>query len=261
MVPAARERRCLHRHRGPRAAKPRSADQEARGRLGTPTSGQFSRWGPAQPAVGGRSRVSPHPGMIPTRRVLSGCSGPARKGTPVSPPDGGFTPAPPPAGPRNRVPPMVKKRGDGLERRPPAGTARRRRAESRIATSRHDSHSARPQRVQWSRPQGNAGQSSRWGFTPAPRPAGWSDRHRPPRSSHSGPLSPQTTLVGEAIPLAAAPHPERIPPVRRAVFVQIAADRAPHGLGSGKPLSAARLGEPFRQFLRNGDVHPHREGS
>ena len=31
-----------------------------------------------------------------------------------------------PAGPRNRVPPIVKKRGDGLERRPPAGIARER---------------------------------------------------------------------------------------------------------------------------------------
>ncbi len=37
-----------------------------------------------------------------------------------------FTPAPRPGGPRNRVPPIVKKRGDGLERRPPAGIARER---------------------------------------------------------------------------------------------------------------------------------------
>ena len=35
------------------------------GRQGTPTSGQFSRWGPAQPAGGGRSRVSPRTGMVP----------------------------------------------------------------------------------------------------------------------------------------------------------------------------------------------------
>ena len=41
--------------------------------------------------------------------------------------------APRPAGPRNRVPRGEKKRGDGLERRPLVGTARRRRAESRIA--------------------------------------------------------------------------------------------------------------------------------
>ena len=32
---------------------------------GTSTSGQFSRWGPAQPAGGGRSRVSPPTGMVP----------------------------------------------------------------------------------------------------------------------------------------------------------------------------------------------------
>ena len=37
-----------------------------------------------------------------------------------------FTPAPRPGGPRNRVPSIVKKRGDGLERRPPAGIARER---------------------------------------------------------------------------------------------------------------------------------------
>ncbi len=105
--------------------------------------------------------------------TADGPDGAGRQGAPM------FTPAPRPAGPPNRVPPMVKKRGDGLERRPPVGTARRRRAESRIATSRHDSHSARPQRVQWSRPQGNAGQSSRWGFTPAPPPAGPRNRVPP----------------------------------------------------------------------------------
>ncbi len=44
----------------------------------------------------------------------------AGQGTPV------FTPAPRPGGQRNRVPPIVKKRGDGLERRPPAGIARER---------------------------------------------------------------------------------------------------------------------------------------
>ncbi len=31
-----------------RAARTRTAHEEARGRLGTPTSGQFSRWGPAR---------------------------------------------------------------------------------------------------------------------------------------------------------------------------------------------------------------------
>ena len=39
-----------------------------------------------------------------------------------------FTPAPRPGGPRKRVELPEQKRGDGLERRPPAGTARRRRA-------------------------------------------------------------------------------------------------------------------------------------
>ena len=36
---------------------------------GTPTSGQFSRWGPAQPAGGGRSRVSPHTGWSGRSRL------------------------------------------------------------------------------------------------------------------------------------------------------------------------------------------------
>ena len=43
-----------------------------------------------------------------------------------------FTPAPRPTGPRDRVPPIVKKRGDGLDRRPLAGIARERE------TSAHD---------------------------------------------------------------------------------------------------------------------------
>ena len=61
------------------------------------------------------------------------CSGPGAggrsagtAGAPV------FTPAPRPAGPRNRATPSGKKRGDGLERRPPVGTARRRRAKTRF---------------------------------------------------------------------------------------------------------------------------------
>ena len=44
-----------------------------------------------------------------------------------------FTPAPLRAAQRNRVPPTDRKRGDGLERRPPVGTARRRRAEPRAS--------------------------------------------------------------------------------------------------------------------------------
>ena len=47
---------------------------------------------------------------------------PIEQGPPV------FRPAPRPTGPRNRVPPTEQKRGDGLERRPPVGTARQRRA-------------------------------------------------------------------------------------------------------------------------------------
>ena len=45
----------------------------------------------------------------------------------------GLRPAQPAAGGRRRVSPTEKNRGNGLERRSPAGTARRRRAESRIA--------------------------------------------------------------------------------------------------------------------------------
>ena len=47
---------------------------------GTGTAGQFSRWGPAQPAGGGRSRVSPHTGMVlvsalsPSQKVAFPCA-------------------------------------------------------------------------------------------------------------------------------------------------------------------------------------------
>ncbi len=46
----------------------------------------------------------------------------AGQGTPASSPGGGFTPAPPRAAGREGVTPTAKKRGDGLERRPPVGT-------------------------------------------------------------------------------------------------------------------------------------------
>ena len=42
------------------------------------------------------------------------------------------------AGPRNRVPPSEKNRGDGLDRRPPVGTAARRAAKPRIAVHLDD---------------------------------------------------------------------------------------------------------------------------
>ena len=52
------------------------------------------------------------------------------------PGNAGVAPAPPRAAGREGVTPTAQERGDGLERRPPVGTARRRRAESRIAKDR-----------------------------------------------------------------------------------------------------------------------------
>ena len=77
-------------------------EEEARGRLGTPTSGRH------RCAKRSESRPADHR------------EGRATAGTPV------FTPAPRAAGPRNRVSLRRKNRGDSLERRPPAGTARER---------------------------------------------------------------------------------------------------------------------------------------
>ena len=102
-----------------RAAHPRIADcVEARGRLGTPTSGQSSRWGPAP--LGAAQRTAPRPSCVERGWVRERWAV-----LPVGP----FRPAPQPGGPRTRVPPIVRKRGDGLERRPlasPPGGGRHR---------------------------------------------------------------------------------------------------------------------------------------
>ena len=76
--------------------------------------------------------------MQPRRDADSPDGAPARERWPVLP-VGAFTPAPPRTAGREGVTPTAKKRGDGLERRPPVGTARRRRAESRIAKDRDSS--------------------------------------------------------------------------------------------------------------------------
>ena len=44
-----------------------SHQAERRAGKGTPTSGQFSRWGPAQPAAGGRQRRTPRSEVVPSR--------------------------------------------------------------------------------------------------------------------------------------------------------------------------------------------------
>ena len=124
-----------------------NADHEkARGRLGTPTSGRHSgaqrrgrqiavplkgrshgtaahaRWGSAMRNA--RRAARGGPGCRAEARRSNSARLERRRGAPVSdrhrPPTGG----------RNRVPPTTKKRGDGLERRPPVGTAARSAADS-----------------------------------------------------------------------------------------------------------------------------------
>ena len=121
-----------------RRAKSRLADRnQAPGRLGTPTSGRHrppqageiaSRRprrsaGTAGTPPPGRHRP-PQAGEIASRRPRSSA------GTAWN---ADLRSAPPAAGGRNRVSPTETKRGNGLERRPPVGTARRRRAKSRLA--------------------------------------------------------------------------------------------------------------------------------
>ena len=141
-----------------RRSKPRTADrEESRGRLGTPTSGrhrcaqrrgrrttdhrQDPRQRERQSPTGIDRREAVETAYCRPRRIAGTAwnadlrsaplraaprasyhrspSGPATAGAPVSdwhrPPRGG----------RNRVLPTEKKRGDGLERRPPVGTAAR----------------------------------------------------------------------------------------------------------------------------------------
>ena len=64
----------------------RRGPQQRRWRAGTgtPTSGQFSRWGPAQPAAGGRREGPRPPGWPPSRRGPQQRRWRAGKGTPTS---------------------------------------------------------------------------------------------------------------------------------------------------------------------------------
>ena len=92
-----------------RSSWSRSSSDPAAGRLGTPTSARHR---------------PPQAGEIASRRPKSsaGTAGNAD-----------LRSAPPAAGGRNRVAPTETKRGNGWERRRPVGTARRRRAKSRLA--------------------------------------------------------------------------------------------------------------------------------
>ena len=143
-----------------RRAKSRLADRnQAPGRLGTPTSGRHR---------------PPQAGEIASRRPRRS-AGTAWNTAARS--------APPAAGGRNRVSPTETKRGDGLERRPPIGTARRRRAKSRLA----DRNEAR----------------ERLG-TPT------SGRHRPPQAGEIASRRPRSS-AGTAwnADLRSAPRPDR----------------------------------------------------
>ena len=104
----------------------------------------------------------------------------ARQGAPTGRTGPVFTPAPRPGGPRNRVPPIVKKRGDGLERRPPAGIARERETSAdgtapcqceRLTPSQHRmprSLTAPPTRGRaFFMPSRVCGPTRSWGFLPA----------------------------------------------------------------------------------------------
>ena len=120
----------------------RRGPQQRRWRAGTgtPTSGQFSRWGPAQPAAGGRmgrtpiSRMAPPVGVDPSsaggaqareRRPLASSPGGGRHSPPQA---GGGKDPDPPDGPPLGVDPSSAGGAQARERRPPAA---RRRGERR----------------------------------------------------------------------------------------------------------------------------------
>ena len=76
-----------NQHRGRRPQEPRTADcNEARGRLGPPTSGQFSRWGPAS-----RGSAKPAPMTLRPANVTAAPS-----------PNSGWRECPPPPAPGPR---------------------------------------------------------------------------------------------------------------------------------------------------------------
>ena len=98
----------------------------------------------AQPAAGGRNRASPPKqkrGNGLERRPPVGTRGRQGRGTAYRRPsrsagtawNADLRSAQPAAGGRNRASPPKQKRGNGLERRPPVGTAARRAAKSRTA--------------------------------------------------------------------------------------------------------------------------------
>ena len=155
---------------------------------GTPTSGQSSRWGPAQPAGGGRTARREPPGWLGLRHRLQRAERRAGKGTPTS-----GRHSPPEAGGSRDV-----NRGDGSdcgtassgrsgvqarERRPPVGTARRRRADHETRTAGMARIAAPPPAGGAACRQGNAdlrsAQPAGGGRTTRREPPGWlGSRHR-----------------------------------------------------------------------------------
>ena len=127
---------------------------------GTPTSGQFSRWGPAQ-RPGGPRRRRPQP-------VRDGA---VRKGTPTSGRHSG------PEGRGGADPTRSGMAPSARERRPPVGTAARRAAAAQT-----------PPGPGWRRPQGNADLRS------AQRPGG--PRRRRPHPVRDGAVRKGTPTSG-----------------------------------------------------------------
>ena len=231
-----RERRCSHRHRGPQDRRGGRDPNRRDGSLSrrVPLEGRMVRDSgppPGELATGlrpaSRGSAKPAPMTLPPANVRAASSS-SRAGCAGGSDQLGFS------------------RTEGEARH-----SRRRRAESRIATSRDGSHSAHPQRVQWSRRSGAPVS------TPAPQPAGWSDRHRPADNSHSGPLSPQPALIGEPIRVASTPDPEHVLLVTAPMFVEIAGERAPHCLGAGNALVSAHLRQPLGLLIGERDGRPH----
>ena len=164
----------------PAPMMPAANGARARGRLGTPTSGQFSRWGPADRHRGPAGREIAHrqprrsagtawsAGLRPASRgsakpapmtpAANGARARGRLGTPdLWPvlPVGAGRPAPRPGGPRDRASPTAKKRGDGLERRSPTGIAR----ERETCTNDAGCQRSKSARTAWSKTQRGDGLS------------------------------------------------------------------------------------------------------
>ena len=77
------------------------------------------------------------------------------------------------------------------------------------------------------------------------------------QGTHSGPLAPEPPLVLQAIDLAASPYSKCVFPFAHRPRIEIACNRATHGLGARDPLPAAGFVEPSNLFVREIYDRPH----